>query len=39
MDVAVLAFWDLELDAAANMEFQLYVVDCGLVEDEENCTL
>ncbi len=38
MDVAVLAFWNLELDAAGNMELQLFVVDCELVEDEYSYT-
>ena len=36
MDVAVLASWDLELEAAGNMEPQLSSVDFGPVESEEN---
>jgi len=36
VDVAILDFWDVELGVASNMEFQLFVVDCELVEDEYN---
>ena len=36
MDVAVLPYWDMELEAAGNMEPQLFGVDLGYVESEEN---
>jgi len=35
VDVAVLASWDLELEAAGSMEPQLFDVDFGPVESEE----
>ena len=36
LDVAVLASWDLELEAAGIMESQLFGFDFGCVESEEN---
>ena len=36
VDVAVLVFGDLELEAAGSMESQLSSVDFGYVEGEEN---
>jgi hypothetical protein len=38
VDVAILAFWDLELDSASNMELQLLVNDYGIMEGKENHT-
>jgi len=36
MDVAVFHSWDLELEVAGSMEPQLFGVDFGPVESEEN---
>ena len=36
VDVAVFHSWDLELEAAGSMEPQLFGVDFGPVESEEN---
>jgi hypothetical protein len=36
VDVAVFASWDLELEAAGNMESQLSSVNFGYVESKED---
>jgi len=36
VDVAVFDSWELELRAAGSMEPQLFGVDCGPVESEDN---